>query len=1207
MIHSTQGFFSCVQTMSFRKVDFHQPKKSSLKDDLYSTSPYTATNKFELPIKPLEEPALAPTQTVEESLPASASPQQQQQQQAQTSGSPNTVIAPDPQRSDGQGVPSDGSSLSFQTNDITNSHNELFLQGKKSHNLQVPKISETKSAADLRTNSLEGYGSDVEEGAEEEAEDEQWDNHPLTQVETVKLEDIANDDKINVDDIFSEKSNQVCGDKLEQVNDKNNEKKNENVKYNAPNSAMNAFFNTNASAVPIQSTDNTSKKAALFHNLKHQGLLPTFQKRPLSDTPVHSLMNSPNTNNTPNLSPLPSNLEMSDIDERTNDLITNRQTNASANDNNNYYNHNTYNHDNNKNNKFFGNGHKNNESTHYTDTDYTSSGMDDSEADSFYANNNTDNFNYTTGENATDASNYSTYKDLNDSSSSPNIMNNGYSPDNNIRNASDRNSARRQRKSVARKHLKKPPLKKRASSVMTTLDVPGLTKSKISPDGHIAQQDAGAKLVIVMVGLPATGKSFLTNKLSRFLNFSMYECRVFNVGNTRREYASKHKDVVPEQDSKFFDPKNENSNHLREQWAMDTLDQLLDYLLDMHGNVAIFDATNTTKLRRNNVVNRIRDRSKHLKIVFLESICSDEELVAKNIKLKLLGPDYKGKNSQQSLEDFENRLKQYRKAYQPVEDEEVEKHNVSYVKMIDVGKKVISYNIQGYLASQTIYYLLNFNLSDRQIWITRNGESEYNVSGKIGGDSKLTTRGLKYSKALAQFIRKKRKEFNYEMRLKNLNVLKDMERRESNLQKELQEIEEGKRSALSPESQDHHQTHHHHSQSHNKSTSHLHHHHNHNHHHHNHHRDTDPSPDQQEENVEMSDGVPPSRPAHEFHLPNFFVWTSMLKRSIETAQFFDEDEFPIKEMKMLNELSAGDFEGLTYQEIQQEYPEEFEERLHDKLLYRYPGIGGESYFDVINRLRTVITELERITDNVLLICHRVVARVLLGYFLNLSKEIYSNLDVPLHSVYCLETTPYGVTWKLFEYDEALNDFHEIPQDEINTKVVQQVGIVHQERRFSVVPTLGRKETDLKKLLDSNSSKEKLTHLGESSSERTNLWKNSSRPAVLSTNPFTSARNVPRSSIMNSQNSNKSVLLRRNDSGNNTIKPQEQQKEHIPNKDDETVMNSPKDLTVPFSSAENIHSTRKQIMDTLETHQLEIEKLSEKLQKLKQNDKSDDDS
>lgn len=503
----------------------------------------------------------------------------------------------------------------------------------------------------------------------------------------------------------------------------------------------------------------------------------------------------------------------------------------------------------------------------------------------------------------------------------------------------------------------------------TTIDVPGLTKSKTSPDGTISKEDPGSKLVIVMVGLPATGKSFITNKLSRFLNYSMYYCKVFNVGNTRRQFAKEH--GLQEQDSKFFDPSNPESSKLREKWAIDTLDQLLDYLLDGPGSVGIFDATNSTRQRRKRVLDKIHSRNSQIKILFLESICSDRATVEKNIQLKLFGPDYKGKDPSVSLQDFKERLANYLTAYEPIEDNE----NLQYIKMIDVGKKVISYNIQGFLASQTVYYLLNFNLAERQIWITRNGESEYNVAGRIGGDSHLTARGERYAKALTRFINDQRILFN-EKELKN-------------------------------------------------------------------HETTGAHNSHEDGNCEDGENC---------NLTDFFVWTSMLQRSVETAQFFNEDEYPIKQMRMLDELSAGDCEGLTYAEIQERYPEEFEERLHDKLRYRYPGIGGESYMDVINRLRSVITEVERITDNVLIITHRVVARVLLGYFLNLSRDIIANLDVPLHCVYCLEPKPYGVTWSLYEYDEDADYFFKVPQTELNTTKVKEIGLVHKERRYSIIPT-----------------------------------------------------------------------------------------------------------------------------------------------------------
>ena len=71
----------------------------------------------------------------------------------------------------------------------------------------------------------------------------------------------------------------------------------------------------------------------------------------------------------------------------------------------------------------------------------------------------------------------------------------------------------------------------------TTLNIPGMTKSRVSPDGKIAQRDVGAKLVVIMVGLPARGKSYITKKIQRYLSWQQHETRIFNVGNRRRVAA----------------------------------------------------------------------------------------------------------------------------------------------------------------------------------------------------------------------------------------------------------------------------------------------------------------------------------------------------------------------------------------------------------------------------------------------------------------------------------------------------------------------------------------------------------------------------------------------------------------------------------------------------------------------------------------------
>ncbi|KAF8468461.1 fructose-2,6-bisphosphatase-like protein [Kalaharituber pfeilii] len=416
----------------------------------------------------------------------------------------------------------------------------------------------------------------------------------------------------------------------------------------------------------------------------------------------------------------------------------------------------------------------------------------------------------------------------------------------------------------------------------------------------------------------------------------------------------------------FFDPKNAPAKQLREKVAMETLDELLNYILYENGSVGILDATNSTRERRTAIVKRIRERAgNELGIVFLESECRDEKLLEANMRLKLSGPDYKGMDPTLALEDFKRRVKIYEDNYEPVGDYE-EQMNWQYIKMVDVGRKVVAHQIRGFLAGQTVYYLLNFNLAPRQIWITRHGESMDNINGRIGGDAKLSPDGDKYARALAKFIDQQRHAFNIKMQEKHASSL------------------------LPP-------------------------------------RPGDITPPNPEYTIPGND--PNSAPAPK----NFCVWTSMLQRSIDTAKYFDEEEYDIKEMRMLNELNAGVAEGMTYEEIRTKFPEEYNARRLDKLHYRYPGAGGESYLDVINRLRAVIVEAERMTDHVLLIGHRVVARVLLAYFLGLDRDDVACLDVPLGMLYVLEPKPYGVGFQAYQYNPETQWFDHIPDYKVKTE------------------------------------------------------------------------------------------------------------------------------------------------------------------------------
>ncbi|GKT51859.1 putative 6-phosphofructo-2-kinase [Colletotrichum spaethianum] len=507
-----------------------------------------------------------------------------------------------------------------------------------------------------------------------------------------------------------------------------------------------------------------------------------------------------------------------------------------------------------------------------------------------------------------------------------------------------------------------------------TLNVPGMTVSRASPDGKISDRDVAAKLVIIMVGLPARGKSYITKKVQRYLSWQQYNSRIFNVGNRRRVAAgltspiksvhspapirldppaqaasillnghvpqSNHEPAklnlnddsndTMDQSAKFFEPTNETAAKLREQVALDTLDELLDYLLHQGGSVGILDATNSTIQRRQLLVNRIKEREPKLGILFIESICHD----------------------QNSLADFKRRVAAYESAYVPIGEYE-EKNDMQYIQMIDVGRKLVQHRLRGFLSGGISSYLTTFNLAPRQIWLTRHGQSVDNRLGKLGGDSELTPDGEQYGKALHTFVTQKRKEWLIEQKDKIAQ------------------------SSFPPKAGDH----------------------------------TPPYPELNRELEEK----------------NFCVWTSMLKRSVQTATEFDNDEdYDVKNWAMLNELNAGLFEGLTYEEIARRFPGEYRKRADDKLHYTYPGVGGEGYLQVIARLRDMVREIERIEDHVLIIGHRSVIRVLMAYFMDLTRNEIADLDVPLGMLYSIEPKPYGYDFHAYRYHVDKGTFFEIP-------------------------------------------------------------------------------------------------------------------------------------------------------------------------------------
>ncbi|KAL4343012.1 hypothetical protein S245_035995 [Arachis hypogaea] len=412
----------------------------------------------------------------------------------------------------------------------------------------------------------------------------------------------------------------------------------------------------------------------------------------------------------------------------------------------------------------------------------------------------------------------------------------------------------------------------------------------------VADQMLGPKedrhLAIILVGLPARGKTFTAAKLTRYLRWLGHNTKHFNVGKYRR---LKH---GANQSADFFAADNPEGVEARNEVAALAFEDMVSWMHE-GGQVGIFDATNSNKRRRNMLMKLAEGRCK---IIFLETICNDVSIIERNIRLKIQqSPDYAEEpDFQAGLQDFKNRLANYEKVYEPVEEG-------SYIKMIDMvsghGGQIQVNNISGYLPGRIVFFLVNTHLTPRPILLTRHGEIQDNVRGRIGGDAALSEAGELYKKKLANFVGK---------RLKS-------ERAAS-------------------------------------------------------------------------------------------IWTSTLQRTILTASPIVG--FPKIQWRALDEINAGVCDGMTYEEIKKNMPEEYESRKKDKLRYRYPR--GESYLDVIQRLEPVIIELERQRAPVVVISHQAVLRALYAYFADRPLQEIPHIEVPLHTIIEIQMGVTGVQEKRYK-------------------------------------------------------------------------------------------------------------------------------------------------------------------------------------------------
>lgn len=128
-------------------------------------------------------------------------------------------------------------------------------------------------------------------------------------------------------------------------------------------------------------------------------------------------------------------------------------------------------------------------------------------------------------------------------------------------------------------------------------------------------------------------------------------------------------------------------------------------------------------------------------------------------------------------------------------------------------------------------------------------------------------------------------------------------------------------------------------------------------------------------------------------LSNFFlnkqikeIYSSDLKRSRESAKIIASKlNLKVNEINSFREISMGLWDGKTFEEIKNSYPEEFDLRGID--IYNFKPPLGESFLEVENRALPVFLEiLKKSQGNLIIVGHAGLNRVLIKNILDFPEK-----------------------------------------------------------------------------------------------------------------------------------------------------------------------------------------------------------------------------
>ncbi|KAH8821510.1 6-phosphofructo-2-kinase/fructose-2, 6-biphosphatase-like protein 2 [Xylogone sp. PMI_703] len=409
------------------------------------------------------------------------------------------------------------------------------------------------------------------------------------------------------------------------------------------------------------------------------------------------------------------------------------------------------------------------------------------------------------------------------------------------------------------------------------------------------------RIAIVLVGLPARGKTHISVSLARYLRWLGVKTRIFHLGDYRRATLGPGMDVPEDY---FFVNASAASVILRQKILKKCREDIYQFLNHENGQVAIYDAVNPSSAGRKSLA---REFAKHdVQTLFLESYVTDETILQENARsVKISSPDFAGMDPDEAAKLYLRRIDAKIPSFETMMETDL-----NYVKMINAGEQIQYNNVSfGYLSHRIVFYLTNLHIKSRQTFFVRAGTALEEETYKA--DAGLSPDGQDYAMKMSE----------------TLIALRERERADL---------------------------------------------------------------------IRKGGSDEPLKP--------LTVWTSTRRRTIETAEYLREKGYKVMQRSQMSQLNPGVCEKLSDRAIRALYPDEVEKHNLDPYHHRFPR--AESYHDLAVRLEPIILELEREQNDLLIIAHESVLRVLYGYLMACDAMSIPKLKFPRDKIIEIIPGPY---------------------------------------------------------------------------------------------------------------------------------------------------------------------------------------------------------